>query len=66
MDESRCTPLHWAAQNGREVVAKLLLEKGTDIAAIDKWQDTPLHRAAQNGHEAVTELLLSKEQILVL
>ncbi|KAL8325257.1 hypothetical protein RB597_008493 [Gaeumannomyces tritici] len=53
------TPLSWAAGNGHEAVARLLIEMGADIEA--KSSDggyTPLHQAAQNGHEAVARLLI--------
>lgn len=31
-------------------VVKLLLEKGADVAAVDRWGCTPLHRACLEGH----------------
>jgi len=53
------TPLSWAAENGHEGVAKLLLDTGKVKA---DWKDeygrTPLSWAAENGHEAVAKLLL--------
>ena len=55
------TPLWWAAENGHEMVVKLLVEKGADVNSKDDrdgW--TPLWRAAENGHEAVVELLVEK------
>ncbi|OBU00767.2 hypothetical protein VE01_01233 [Pseudogymnoascus verrucosus] len=53
------TPLSWAAANGHEVVAKLLLEKGAEVDAKDtEYGRTPLSWAAGNGHEAVAKLLL--------
>ncbi|KAK5660449.1 hypothetical protein OQA88_12994 [Cercophora sp. LCS_1] len=56
------TPLSWAAANGHEVVAKLLLEKGADIEAKDNNDgQTPLFWAAANGHEAVVKLLLEED-----
>ena len=51
-------PLSWAAKNGHEAVAKLLLEKSVDIEAKDENGWTPLLWAAKNGHEAVVKLLL--------
>ncbi|KAL5351267.1 hypothetical protein ACLOAV_003119 [Pseudogymnoascus australis] len=55
------TPLCWAAREGHEAVAKLLLEKGADVEAKDgKYGRTPLCRAAREGHEAVAKLLLEK------
>lgn len=49
-----------ASNDGREVVVKLLLEKGADIRATAKSGQTALHLAASNGHPAVFELLLEK------
>ena len=54
------TPLSWAAENGHEVVVKLLLEKGAELETKDIIGWTPLSRAARNGHEAVVKLLLEK------
>ena len=55
------TPLSWAAENGHEVVVKLLLEKGAELETKDKkYGRTPLSRAAENGYEAVVKLLLEK------
>ena len=54
-------PLSWAAANGHEAVAKLLLEKGAELEAKDDvYGRTPLSWAAANGHEAVAKLLLEK------
>jgi ankyrin repeat protein len=56
------TPLSWAAENGREGVVKLLLERGVDPdskASDWEFEDlTPLSWAAENGHEEVVKLLL--------
>ncbi|OBT48704.1 hypothetical protein VE00_00910 [Pseudogymnoascus sp. WSF 3629] len=55
------TPLSWAAGNGLEAVAKLLLDKGAEVDAKDtEYGRTPLSLAAENGHEAVVQLLLEK------
>jgi ankyrin repeat protein len=45
--------------NGHEAVARLLLDKGSDLEAKDKYGRTPLSWAAANGHEAVARLLKS-------
>ena len=39
---------------------RLLLDKGADFEAKDKWGQTPLSWAAENGHEATVRLLLDK------
>jgi hypothetical protein len=54
------TPLHWAAKNGRQVVAELLLTKGADVNARNGYDETPLHLAAFRGDRAMAELLMSK------
>ena len=54
------TPLHLAAQGGKEQVVRLLLEKGADIEARDRTQQTPLHYAAYSGSEKLVRLLLEK------
>jgi len=55
------TPLHLAAVEGHEAVAKLLLEKGVHVDSKDAYNRTPLSLAAMRGHEAVVKLLLEKE-----
>ena len=59
-DRSGRTPLSWAAENGREAVVKLLLEKGAELETKSSSNLTPLLQAAENGHEAVVKLLLEK------
>ncbi|KAL8364540.1 hypothetical protein RB595_003698 [Gaeumannomyces hyphopodioides] len=56
--EDGSTPLQWAAENGHEVVARLLLDRGADKDAKDSRGRTPLQRAAENGHEAIARLLV--------
>ncbi|KAK2591217.1 hypothetical protein QQS21_011102 [Conoideocrella luteorostrata] len=48
------------AKEGQEDVAKLLLKKGADIEAKDKYGQTPLSLATEEGREAVAKLLLDK------
>jgi MATH domain/Ankyrin repeats (many copies) len=56
------TPLHTAcssgANNGSMEVLNLLLEKGADGNACNKWRETPLLIAANNGHRTAVEALL--------
>ena len=55
------TPLSWAAENGNEIMVKLLLEKGAEVNVKDtECGQTPLSLAARRGHEAVAKLLLKK------
>ena len=58
--EDASTPLHFAARNGHQTVARLLIEKGADVSAANRNRDTPLHLAALNGHEVVAQLLTEK------
>ncbi|KAI9772445.1 MAG: hypothetical protein M1840_000648 [Geoglossum simile] len=59
------TPLSWAAQEGHEMVVKLLLAKdGVDINSKDSMMGlTALSLAAERGHEAVVKLLLGKDGV---
>jgi len=62
------SPLLWAAQNGHEAVAKLLLGTGeveVDLKDVYGRGQTPLSHAAYNGHEAVVKLLLGTGEIEV-
>jgi ankyrin repeat protein/nucleoside phosphorylase len=54
------TPLTWAAQKGREGIAKLLLEQGVGINEVDLKLRTALLRAIENGQEAMVRLLIDK------
>ena len=62
MDFTGSTPLFWAAFNGHEVVAKILL--GWDDVNPDGPNingRTPLWCAALNGHEGVVKILLGRD-----
>jgi MATH domain/Ankyrin repeats (many copies) len=56
------TPLHTACSSGTAAgsmeVLQLLLEKGADGNACNKWSETPLLIAANNGHRLAVEALL--------
>ncbi|KAL4740562.1 hypothetical protein BDV11DRAFT_204202 [Aspergillus similis] len=52
------TPLSWAAQEGRAIIVKLLLQSGSSLNEVDLGGQTPLLRALENGHEAVARLLI--------
>jgi ankyrin repeat protein len=58
------TPLSWAAWNGQEAVAKLLLAKDcVDPDAKDIYGRTPLSWAVENGHKEVVKLLLAMDGV---
>lgn len=46
---------------GSMQVLQLLLEKGADGNACNKWRETPLLIAANNGHRAAVEALLDHD-----
>ncbi|KAK6855663.1 hypothetical protein PG995_007814 [Apiospora arundinis] len=54
------TPLWWAAANGREEVAQLLLDSGANIEARDNDDRTPLWMAVLSRHTSVVELLIKR------
>jgi ankyrin repeat protein len=52
------TPLHKAAIYGEEETARLLVQRGAPLEAIDNAGATPLHLAAFEGEEMVVRLML--------
>lgn len=56
-DKGLQTPLHWAAMRGQPDAARLLLEKGSDPRARDKWGFTPYDLAVANHHKQIVEML---------
>ncbi len=57
-DELNRTPLFYAAMNGHERIAKMLLKKGAKVESRDSYSQTPWSWAAHNGHAGILELLL--------
>lgn len=54
------TPLHMAAQYNDEVLLRLLLDKGADVAAQDNRNDTTLHLAVPHENAQLVRLLLER------
>lgn len=56
------TPLHWAAWNGPETLALVLLEEGPNVKVNEKNNtgDSALHLAAERVDQAVAEILLAQ------
>lgn len=56
--ECHCfTALHWAAAYGHENLTRVLLERGANIKAEDRYGSTALHWAAKRGHGSSTILV---------
>lgn len=53
-DYDKRTPMHVAASEGKVEVLKVLVDKGADVDAEDRWQRTPLSDALEHRHEEVT------------
>lgn len=51
-------PLHSAAAGRHLEIARMLLDRGADVHAVQAGDFTPLHSAAQNGQLELVELLL--------
>ncbi len=55
------TPLHFAATNGHEEIARLLIAEGANVNVnMGDYSWTPLHDAANRGHTKLVKLLLEK------
>ncbi|POR35411.1 Uncharacterized protein TPAR_04422 [Tolypocladium paradoxum] len=52
--------LFWAVQEGHEVVVRLLLDRGAELASRDHHGQMPLLLASEMGHEAIVRLLLDR------
>jgi ankyrin repeat protein len=57
-DNFNLTPLHFAANNGNQVIVQQLLKKGADVTAQTLSGDTALHMAYRKGHKEVMQLLI--------
>jgi len=59
-DEYGYTPLHWACEQGRTGLARLLLEHRAEVnAREDRNSRAPLHLACLEGHPDTARFLLS-------
>jgi ankyrin repeat protein len=57
------TPLHSILRDpihldDRDIILKLLIDKGANVNAINNSEDTPLHLAARNNHMTSLEILI--------
>ncbi|MBD3273629.1 hypothetical protein GF385_04755, partial [Candidatus Dependentiae bacterium] len=57
----KSTPLHFAAEKGHQEIVKILLARGADFSAKDKFKNTPLYYAAKKGHQDIVKMLLDKD-----
>ena len=58
-DSRQATPLHIAAERGKDAAADLLIAWGADVNARDAEGRTPMHLAAAQGHIAIERLLIA-------
>ncbi|KAG8227825.1 hypothetical protein J437_LFUL008469 [Ladona fulva] len=57
-EESKNTPLHWAACLGNKDIVSCLIDRGADINAMNASGATPLHDAVARGNPEIVEELL--------
>eukprot|EP00210_Caulerpa_lentillifera_P005600 g5357.t1 len=60
LDYDKRSPLHVAAANGCYSVVAWLLEEGSPVNAIDRFDRTPLEEAVRGGYKEVLELLTAR------
>jgi len=53
-----CTPLHYAASEGHDLIADLLIKARADVNSAHGGGYTPLHEAARKGYVKVIRVLL--------
>lgn len=59
VDDEQRTPLMIAAMEGNPEITQLLIDRGADIFATNKYGRTPLHFAARGGNCATIRTLVS-------
>nr|XP_024381145.1 ankyrin repeat domain-containing protein 35-like isoform X1 [Physcomitrium patens] len=59
-DQQGCTPLHYATARAHATMARVLIERGASINAVDSNERTPLHYAALQMSPELVELLISR------
>jgi len=52
------TPLHYACSKGDTKIVRLLIDRGVDVNACDKYSTTPLILAIENNNLEIVRLLL--------
>lgn len=57
-DTAGRTPLHWAARGGHTELARLLLENGAEVDALDNVYATSLHLACRYGRLEFASMLI--------
>ncbi|GIX70242.1 inversin [Caerostris darwini] len=65
LDNSFCTPLHWAAEKGFYEKADILLSGRACYTSADDNGATALHYAAFNNHAKTVEVFLSRNYVSV-
>ena len=60
VDKAGQTALHWTASKGQTNIVALLLERGANPNAKQRFDETPLHFAVEAGHVETARLLLAK------
>ncbi|XP_069671476.1 uncharacterized protein [Periplaneta americana] len=57
-DDSKNTPLHWAACYGNKDIVTCLIDRGADVNAMNACGATPLHDAVLRADEDIVEELM--------
>ncbi|CAJ0602435.1 unnamed protein product [Cylicocyclus nassatus] len=63
-DENAWTALHFAASNGHDVTAKVLIDAGSDVNARNSQGKTPLDLAVEGDHYDTVNVLLEKGAVI--